>query len=132
MTGGTLLLDSEGLARLVSDDDGLVAIIRAARRRGATIMTTTMTTLEGDDPRVPDARFRWTLSKVDVQEITRDASRDARALLREHKLRGHSHAIDAAFAAIARSAPKPVAIVTSDPDDMRRLAGPGVRIISLG
>jgi predicted nucleic acid-binding protein len=128
---GTLLLDSEGLSRLYRQEPRMLARVEVARGMGLRIGTTTMTRLEAEHGRVHRSRIAWTLSHLDVHPITRAISDAAAELLRTHGLSGHKHAIDAALAAVARSSTKPVAVATSDPDDLRRLCGPGIAIITL-
>ncbi|MFF8918257.1 DNA-binding protein [Streptomyces sp. NPDC015032] len=88
--------------------------------------TTAMTTLEADYECVHPARIRWVLSRIDVHDVTKSVADQAAALLRGHHLHGHRYAIDAVLAAIARAAPAPVTILTSDPDDITLLRGPAV------
>ncbi|MFD7323767.1 type II toxin-antitoxin system VapC family toxin [Streptomyces sp. NPDC059875] len=128
---GTLLLDSEGLSKLYLMDRMLTAVVDAAAKAEVTVATTAMTRLEADYERVHAARIRWVLSRIDVLDVTRSVSDDAARLLREHGLRGHKYAIDAVLAAIARTAPRPVTVVTSDPEDLTLLCGPDVRIIKV-
>jgi hypothetical protein len=73
----------------------------------------------------------WVLSRVDVHDITKDVSVQAAALLRTHNLHGHKYAIDAAFAAIARTVTAPCTVLTSDPEDLTLLCGPAVEVIKV-
>ncbi|WLW52518.1 DNA-binding protein [Streptomyces sp. YU58] len=130
MPGG-VLLDSEGLSKLYRKDRGVVALVEAARREGIRVGTTVMTVLEADDERVHPARINWVLSRIDVHDITRALMGEAAALLREHRLRGHKYAIDAVLAALARTSAAPVTLVTSDPEDLTLLCGPGVEVIKV-
>ncbi|MFD8545046.1 DNA-binding protein [Streptomyces sp. NPDC059649] len=123
---GTLLLDSEGLSKLYLKDRVVVTLVQAALEEGIRVATTAMTTLEADYERVHPARIRWVLSRIDVHDVTKSVADQAAALLRSHHLHGHKYAIDAVFAAIARAAPAPVTVLTSDPDDITLLCGPAV------
>ncbi|MFI7030476.1 DNA-binding protein [Microbispora rosea] len=128
---GTLVLDSEGLSRLYRKDRGATALVAAAAEEGVRVVTTVMTTLEADDERVHPARVRWVLSRIDVLDVTRALAAEAAALLRDHRLRGHKHAIDAVLAASARRAARPVTVLTSNPGDLAPLCGDGVEIAKI-
>ncbi|GAB3740499.1 PIN domain-containing protein [Microlunatus parietis] len=128
---GTLLLDSEGLSRLYLQEPRMLARVEVARQEGIRIGTTTMTRLEAEQARVHRSRIAWTLSHIDVHPITREVGDGAAELLRTHGLSGHKHAIDATLAAIARSAPAPVTVATSDPEDLELLCGPAIEILRL-
>lgn len=128
---GTLVLDSEGLSGLYRENRTVIALAQAAREEGVRVVTTAMTTLEADDERVHPARVAWVLSRIDVEEVTRAVADAAATLLRTHRLRGHTYAIDAVLAAVARAAPAPVTVLTSDPADLTLLCGPGVGIVKV-
>ncbi|MGA5410975.1 DNA-binding protein [Streptomyces lavendulocolor] len=128
---GTLLLDSEGLSKLYRKDRTVVTLVQAASEEGIRVATSAMTTLEADYERVHPARITWVLSRVDVYDVTRAITDRAAALLRAHHLHGHKYAIDAAFAAIARNAPRPVTVLTSDPEDLTLLCGPSVEVVKV-
>ncbi|MFJ1736833.1 DNA-binding protein [Streptomyces sp. NPDC088254] len=128
---GTLLLDSEGLSKLYRKDRTIVALVQAASEEGIRVATSAMTTLEADRERIHPARIKWVLSRVDVHDVTEEITDQAAALLRTHHLSGHKYAIGAAFAVIARSAPRPVTALTSDPEDLKLLCGPSVEVIKV-
>jgi predicted nucleic acid-binding protein len=128
---GTLLLDSEGLSKLYLKDRTVVAFVQAALEEGMRVATTAMTTLEADHERVHPARIRWVLSRIDVLDVTRGITDQAAALLRGNRLHGHTYAIDAVLAAAARTAPRPVTVLTSDPDDLGLLCGPAIEVIKV-
>lgn len=71
------------------------------------------------------------LSRIDVHDVTKNVTDRAAALLRDHRLRGHEYAIDAVLAAVARSAPGPVTVLTSDPEDIGLLCGPAVEVVKV-
>nr|WP_240796332.1 hypothetical protein [Streptomyces sp. RFCAC02] len=71
------------------------------------------------------------LSRVDAHGITKEITADAAALLRTHRLHGHKYAIDAVFSVIARTAPQPVTVLTSDPEDLTLPCGLTVEIINV-
>ncbi|MFB7362217.1 DNA-binding protein [Streptomyces hydrogenans] len=128
---GTLLLDSEGLSKLYRKDRVVMALVQAASEEGVRVATSAMTTLEADYERIHPARIKWVLSRIDVHDITRETTDRAAALLRAHHLHGHKYAIDAAFAAIAHDAPRPVTVLTSDPEDLTLLCGPSVVVVKV-
>ncbi|SDT76591.1 DNA-binding protein [Actinoplanes derwentensis] len=128
---GTLLLDSEGLAKLYREDRTVVTLVRAAHEEGIRVVTTTMTLLEADYEKIHPARVKWVLSRIDVHDITRTVADQAGALLRDHRLHGHKYAIDAAFAAVARTVPAPATVLTSDPEDISLLCGPAVMVVKV-
>ncbi|MGW9439285.1 type II toxin-antitoxin system VapC family toxin [Streptomyces sp. NPDC055607] len=128
---GTLLLDSEGLSKLYLKDRTVLAFVQAATEEGVRVATTVMTRLEADHDRVHPARVLWVLSRIDVRPVTREVSDEAARLLREHRLHGHTYAIDAVLAAVARAARAPVTVLTSDPEDLTPLCGPAVRILKV-
>lgn len=59
--------------------------------------------------------------------IARHASR----LLAGAGLHGHKYALDAIVAATALVSPSPVTILTSDPEDLLMLCGPGVHVFKI-
>jgi hypothetical protein len=128
---GTLLLDCEGLSKLYLQDRLVLTFVAAAQSEGARVGTTAMTRLEAELGSVHRSRIAWTLSRIDVHEITRAVSDAAADLLRAHDVHGHKYAIDAALAAIARASRPPVTLMTSDPGDLTLLCGKGIRIVKV-
>ena len=128
---GTLLLDSEGLSKLYRKDRSVMAFVQAASEEGVRVGTSAMTTLEADYERIHPARIKWVLSRVDVHDVTGAVTDHAATLLRAHRLHGHKYAIDAVLAAVARTAPPPVTVLTSDPEDLTLLCGPGVDVLKV-
>jgi hypothetical protein len=128
---GTLILDSEGLSKLYLKNRTVLALVQAASEEGIRVATTAMTTLEADYERIHPARIRWVLSRIDVHDVTKNVTDQAAVLLRDRHLRGHKYAVDAVLAAIARSAPRPVTVLTSDPEDISLLCGPAIEVIKV-
>ncbi|QEU87550.1 hypothetical protein [Streptomyces viridosporus] len=128
---GTLLLDSEGLSKLYRKDRTVVALVQAASEEGIRVVTSAMTTLEADYERIHPARIKWVLSRIDIHDVTREVTDEAATLLRAHRLHGHKYAIDATFAVIARNAPQPATVLTSDPEDLTLLCGPSVEVVKV-
>lgn len=56
---------------------------------------------------------------------------DAGKLLAAASLHGHTYALAAIVAATALASPAPVTVLTSDPEDLRMLCGPGVHVIKI-
>lgn len=87
-----------------------------------------MTIVEAVHRRTDRNRLNWLLSRTVVEPVTAPDARTAVRLLQEAgDLHGPAHAIDALVAASALRLPGPV-VVTSDPDDWRRLVGDRVRL----
>ncbi|MEU0372095.1 DNA-binding protein [Streptomyces sp. NPDC006283] len=128
---GTLLLDSEGLSKLYLKDRAVVALVQGASEEGMRVATTAMTTLEADYERIHPARIRWVLSRIDVRDVTKDITDHAAVLLRSHRLHGHKYAIDAVLAVVARTAPGPVTVLTSDPEDLSLLCESAIEVIKV-
>ncbi|RKN03229.1 DNA-binding protein [Streptomyces radicis] len=125
---GTLLLDSEGLSKLYRKDRTIAALVQAASEEGVRVATCAMTTLEADCEHIHPARITWVLSRIDVHDVTKEIAAQAAVLLRTHHLHGHKYAIDATVAVLARTAPGPVTVLTSDPEDLTLLCGPAVEV----
>ncbi|MFC7468257.1 DNA-binding protein [Actinomadura keratinilytica] len=128
---GTLLLDSEGLSKLYRKDPTVLGFIQAARQESVRVATSTMTVVQADHERVHPARISWTLSRIDVHDVTREVADQATRLLRTHRLHGHKYAIDAVLAALAQSAALPATLLTSDPEDLSLLSGPAVEVVKV-
>ncbi|MBV1957968.1 putative nucleic acid-binding protein [Streptomyces sp. CZ24] len=128
---GTLLLDSEGLSKLYRKDPTVLGFIQAARQESVRVATSTMTVVQAGHERVHPARISWTLSRIDVHDVTREVADQATRLLRTHRLHGHKYAIDAVLAALAQSAALPATLLTSDPEDLSLLSGPAVEVVKV-
>lgn len=129
MTGGSLVLDSQGLSLYFEKDRIVMNIVTSARERGAARVISGATLLEAQHPGIKRARREYALSQFNIEPLTVPWAREAADLLSEVGLSGHSHALDAMVAITALHAERPVALVTSDPDDMNRLCGDRVRIM---
>jgi len=120
--GGTLVLDSEGLFRLAAGDGRARGYFDSTRERGARVAVSAITlteTLRGG-PR--DAVVHQVLSRITVVPVTAAIARRAGELLGATGLSGHRCAIDAVVAATALEMVRPVVLLTSDPDDLTKLA----------
>lgn len=120
-TGGTLVLDSEGVSKLAAGDARTRGYLNSARARRAQVAASAITlteTLRGG-PR--DATVHRVLSRITVVPVTAQVARRAGELLGATGLSGHRCAIDAVVAATALGLERPIVVLTSDPDDMNRL-----------
>ncbi|MGW9452704.1 PIN domain-containing protein [Streptomyces sp. NPDC055632] len=121
--GGTLVLDSEGLAKAVLRDRTVTGWLALARADDLRVITSAATLVEVVHPRINRPALEWTLSRLVVEPITEPIARHGAALLADAGLHGHKYAIDAMLAATALAAPGPVTILTSDPEDLTLLCG---------
>lgn len=129
--GGTLVLDSEGLAKAVLRDRDVTGWLALARADDMRVITSAATLVEVVHPRVRRPALEWTLSRIVVEPVTEAVGSDAAALLAEAGLHGHTYAIDAMLCATALAAPGPVTVLTSDPDDLTALCGGRVTVIKV-
>ncbi|MEV5934699.1 DNA-binding protein [Streptomyces sp. NPDC052079] len=127
----TLVLDSEGLSAWIAQDRKILAMFQVFHDMGADVVVGASTIVEVSHARVNTARLRWALSGVRVEPVTEQAAKAAAELLRAAGLHGHKYAIDATVAEMALRQPGPVAILTSDVDDMSRLCDDRIRLIGL-
>jgi predicted nucleic acid-binding protein len=127
----TLVLGCEGLSKAVRDDRQVIAMLEQARLDDAAVVTSAVTLVEARDPRTPQPRFDWVLSRIEILPVTERIARQAARLLAQASLHGHRYALDALVAATALLAPAPAVILTSDPDDMTALLPHRVRIVKV-
>lgn len=128
---GSVVLDCEGLSLLCAGDSRVTALVREAQENDFRVLVSALTPIEAQNLRVKSDRLAWCLSRLRIEPVTEAISWQAIHLLRAAGLHGHKYAIDAVVAATALEAPKPVAILTSDTDDMQKLCGKLVRIVSV-
>ncbi|MFG2114928.1 DNA-binding protein [Streptomyces sp. NPDC048718] len=128
---GTLVLDSEGLSRLLADDETVVALVAEARSRGMEVVISALTIIEAVHTRTNKARLGWLLSGLRVIPVGDEEAKAASALLMSTGLHGHKYAIDAAVAEAALRQQRPVIMLTSDTDDMSKLCGGQVRLVAV-
>ncbi|MDH2387380.1 DNA-binding protein [Streptomyces sp. HNM0663] len=129
--GGTLALDSEGLAQAVLRDRTVTAWLALARADDLRVITSAATLVEVVHPRINRPALDWTLSRLIVEPVTEPIARHAAALLTDAGLHGHKYAIDAMLSATALAAPGPVTILTSDPEDLAALFGSRATVIKI-
>jgi predicted nucleic acid-binding protein len=126
---GTLVLDCEGVSKVVLRERAMIARLAQARVDGLRVVTSAATLVEARDPRMGQASFDWAVSGLVVEPVTEEIAREASRLLAAHRQHGHQHAIDAMVAATALAASAPAIVLTSDPRDITLLCGKGVRAI---
>jgi predicted nucleic acid-binding protein len=129
--GGTLVLDSEGLAALVCRDRDVIAWLALARADDLRVVVSAATLVEVMHPKINRPALEWTLSRIVVEPVTEAIARSAAALLGEAGMHGHRHALDAIVSATALAAMGPVTVLTSDPDDLGALCGGRAAVIKL-
>ena len=126
--GGTLVLDSEGLVQLANGSPLAVSLARDTYQSRAEVVTSAPTLAEVLRGGPGDAPMHRILSRVTVVPIGAEQGRAAGELLGRTGLSGHRCALDALLAVVALAQPRPVIVLTSDTDDMRRLTEePGLR-----
>jgi predicted nucleic acid-binding protein len=130
-SAGTVVLDCEGLSKWCKEDPRVVRLIREAQNNDVRVVVSAMTTIEACDVRTRDERFSWYLSRLKIMPVTEEIAKQAMNLLRVAGLHGHKYAIDAVVAATALTVVEPVAIFTSDVDDMRKLCGKAVELLTV-
>lgn len=128
---GTLALGCEGLSKLVRRAPELTEWLAAAEAEDVRVITSSVTLVEARDPKTNQARFDYAVSRVNIIPPTEAIARHASELLAAAGLHGHKYAIDAIVAATAMASPSPVTVLTSDPEDLLMLCGPGVRVIKI-
>ncbi|MFD5285640.1 PIN domain-containing protein [Streptomyces rubrogriseus] len=127
----TVVLDSEGLSAWMAQDRKFLALLQVFHDMGAELVIAANTIVEVSHSRTSMPRLNWTLSRVKVEPVSEQAAKAAAELLKRTGLHGHKYAIDATVAEVALRQPKPVALLTSDSDDMIKLCGSQVRVVRL-
>ena len=120
--GGTLVLDAEGLAKLAAGDARTRGYLDSAAARGARVAVSTITLTEVLRGGPRDAPAHRVLSRITAVLVSAAIARRAGELLGTTGLSGHRCAIDAVVVATALDLERPVVLLTSDPDDVSRLA----------
>lgn len=128
---GALVLDSAGLSGYIENDRKVMLLIDAAVAQERALVISAATIIEAYYPKVTAARLDWVLSRMRVEDVTKDSARMSAGLLKDANLHGHQHAIDAMVAESARRQQDPVAVLTSDPKDIARLCGPDVHVVTV-
>lgn len=129
--GGTLVLDSQGLSLYAKQDRTVLALVESAMIEGALRVISVATLVEARNATIKPARWKWVLSRFDVQPLSVDWATEAAELLIRTGLNGHTCAIDAMVAVTALHQPGPVVMLTSDIDDMAKLCGDQVTLVAV-
>ncbi|MGW7618044.1 DNA-binding protein [Streptomyces antimycoticus] len=127
----TVVLGSQGLSAWVAQDRKVLAMFQVFHEMGADLVVSANTIVEVSHARVNLPRLNWALSRVKVEPVTEQAVKAAAELLKSAGLHGHKYAIDATVAEAALRQPPPVAVLTSDTDDMAKLCDDRMRLIAL-
>jgi predicted nucleic acid-binding protein len=127
----TVVLDSDGLSAWIAQDRKVLALFKVFHEMGADLVIGANTIVEVSHSRVNLPRLQWAVSRVKVEPVTEQTAKAAATLLKAAGLHGHKYAIDATVAEAALRQPGPVALLTSDIDDMTRLCGHQVRLIGI-
>ncbi|MFG2694350.1 DNA-binding protein [Kitasatospora sp. NPDC048407] len=128
---GTLVLDSEGLSKLLSDHAPVVALVAEARARGMEVVISALTIIEAVHDRTDRVRLSWLLSGMRIAPVGDEEAKAASALLLAAGLHGHKYAIDAVVAELALRQQRPVVVLTSDVADLTKLCGGQVRLVAV-
>ena len=128
---GTLVLDSAGLAGYLADDRKVMLLVDSAKRHDHSLVISAAAITEAQYGGVKPARMGRVLSRLKVEDLTKDAARAAAELLRKAGLHGRRCAIDAMVAEAALRQSPPVTLLTSDAGDLSRLCGPAVRVVGI-
>jgi predicted nucleic acid-binding protein len=120
--GGTLVLDADGLANLAAGDARTRGYLDSAAARGARVAVSAITLTEVLRGGPRDAPAHRVLSRITVVPVSAAIARRAGELLGITGLSGHRCAADAVVVATTLDLERPVVLLTSDPDDMSRLA----------
>ena len=74
---GTLVLDCEGLSKLLADDEQVVALIAEARSRGMEVVISALAIIEAVHARTNKSRLNWLLSGLRVVPVGDEEARAA-------------------------------------------------------
>nr|MDT0664766.1 hypothetical protein [Micromonospora sp. DSM 115978] len=115
---GALVLGADGLSKLAAGDLRCRARLKVALERRADVVVSAVTLAEVLRGSRLDAAIHRVLGRTTVVPVSRDLGRQAGELLGTSGLSEHQYAVDAVVAATALSLPRPVVLMTSDPDDL--------------
>ncbi len=126
---GTVVLDCDGLSRLVAAEHRIVAFVQESRKLGMRVVVSALTIIEATHAGTDRKRLAWLLSGMHIEPVDETAACLASKLLQANGLHGHTHAIDAVVAEAAVRQSAPVVLLTSDTNDMTTLCGDEVHLI---
>lgn len=128
----SIVLDAEALSALAMDDRRLQAWATFARRSDSVIYASCLTLAEVTDGTTRDAAVRRAVKAVRLVDVSPDIAYRAgrlRAAAAQARRKLRDLTVDAVVAATSAGLPKPVVVLTSDPDDLRLLLeGQGVKV----
>ena len=127
----TIVLDSEGLSAWIEEYRNVSMIMDSAYRKKTDVVISANTIIEVMHADTNMPRLNWLLSRIKVEPVTEQTAKAAAKLLKDVGLHGHKYAIDATVAEAALRQPRPVAVLTSDVDDMTKLCGRRAKVIPL-
>jgi predicted nucleic acid-binding protein len=119
--GATLVLDAEGLVQLARGHHTAVSLARDAFDRRGSVITAASALAEVLRGVPRDAALHRVLNKITVVSLDKADGRAAGELLGRTGLSGQRCALDALLAAVALRQPRPVVLLTSDPEDLAML-----------
>ncbi len=126
----TVVLDCAGLSAWIVQDRQVATMIQIFSELESDLVISATTIIEVSHAEVNIPRLNWLLSRIKVEPVTEETAKASARLLKEANLHGHRYAIDATVAEMALRQPGPVAMVTSDVDDMSKLCGGQVYLIA--
>jgi predicted nucleic acid-binding protein len=107
--------------KLASGHPLAVSLAQDTYRAEAEIVTSASTLAEVLRGGPKDAPVQRVLGRVTIVPVEEEQGRTAGELLGRTGLSGHRCALDALLATVALAQPRPVILLTSDTEDMRRL-----------
>jgi len=128
---GPIVLDSEGLSRLIRRDPHMIAVAELAYQSHQPLVVSAATVMETVSARTPLPGLRWTMSRLNVIPLDEKLAFEAAKLLAAAGRHGHEAALDAAVVATAQSLGHNVTVYTSDPDDIQTLATSKIAVVNL-
>ncbi len=115
------MLDAEGIVKFANGDARTIRRLEAGFDRDAEVVTAASALAEVLRGTPRDARVHRVLKEITVVPIDKALGRIAGELLGRARMSGHRCTIDALLAAVALGQPRPVVLLTNDPEDMARL-----------
>jgi hypothetical protein len=120
-SGGTLVLDAQGLSLHVDGAEEMRARIKVAEQNGRRVALSALTPLEVRRTGQAGKRLTFLLSRFDVKPVDDAVIHTAGRLLDATGLDGHECLVDAIVVATAALCLPPVRLVTSDSSHIPKL-----------
>jgi len=131
LRGGTVILDAEGLSRLISRDPYMYSVLEEATANRVPVTISAVTLVEVIHPKINRAALVWSMFRLQVEPVTKELSYLAADLLQTAGKHGHTHALDAIVCATALAAQGHATIYTSDPGDIEALVAGRATVVPL-